>query len=668
MPSITDKINLLRELIIKHDHAYYFEDSPTISDFEYDKLFRELKKLEEEYPQYLTPDSPTQRVSGKPADFLAPFQHRVPLLSLDSLFEVAEVEAFTQRISKELGAAAEYIIEPKYDGLSVEVVYINGRFTAAGTRGDGLIGEDVTHNVKTIRNLPLKLEGQDIPAELHLRGEVLIPLKGFEKLNKKLIETGEEPFANPRNAASGSLRQLDSKIAASRPLEIFVYDLLHASDDWKPQSHDEVLSQLKKWGLPVGLLSHKGEQTQHILEFHSSLNAQRDSLPYEIDGVVVKINSLAKRELMGLKSRSPRWAMALKFESRKETTVVEDIIVQVGRQGTITPVALLRPVDVGGVTVSRATLHNLDIVKSLDVRVGDQVRIGRAGDVIPEVVSVNHEFRKKDAPEFLMPEQCPVCQASVVREGAYFFCTAGYTCPAQLKWSIIHFASRRAMDVDTLGEETVDALLKHHIISNAADLYSLTREKLLVLDGFKNRKAEKLIEGISATKKRPLEKFIFALGIRHVGEQNAKVLVQHFGTIDSLMKATNEELLSIHGIGEEIADSVTKYFSQDSNRKLIDQFLMHLEFEMPSAQKGALPLTGISFVFTGELEAMTRDEAGARAEKWGGKVSSSVSRKTGYVVVGQNPGSKSEKAKELGVKIMNEAEFLLFIKNIEEGL
>jgi len=662
MEKIKNKMEALREQIRSHDRAYYSENKPTISDAEYDRLFRELKDLEEKHPELITSDSPTQRVSGQAADFLAPFIHRVPMLSLDSLFTADDVTAFDKRIRKEIETNISYIVEPKYDGLSIEVVYQDGVFVSAGTRGDGTQGEDVTHNVKTIRNLPLKISGNHIPKELHLRGEVLIPLKGFEKLNARLIQEGDEPFANPRNAASGSLRQLDPSIAASRPLEIFVYDLLY-SDTWAPQSHAEVLEQLQKWELPVGPLSRKVSSAEEILKFHADLNAERDELPYEIDGIVVKLDNLYDRQLLGMKSRSPRWAMALKFESRKEVTIIEDIIIQVGRQGTLTPVALLRPVDVGGVTVSRATLHNLDIVQGLDARVGDEVKVGRAGDVIPEIVSVNVSARKRHLPEFSIPNKCPVCKAEVVREGAYFFCMAGYTCPAQLKWSVIHFASRRAMDIEGLGEETVDALLENKLITHSADLYILTKEQLLILDGFKDKKADNLLQGIEATKNRPLERFVFGLGIRHVGEQIAKILVQHFGNLDTLMHATAEQLNEIHGIGTEIAEGVVSYFSQKSNQALIQLFLDRgLKCELPKIAKKEGPLLGKTFVFTGELSSMSRDEAGQKVEALGAKVTSSVSKKTSYVIVGESPGSKANKAKSLGVTILNEEGFLKLFK------
>ncbi|MBI4410905.1 MAG: NAD-dependent DNA ligase LigA [Deltaproteobacteria bacterium] len=665
LESVRRKIEALREEIRRHDFLYYIKDKPRISDAQYDALFRELKELEEKYPQLLSADSPTQRVGGAPVDFLPKFKHRVPLLSLESLFTEADVQAFDKRIRKEVDMSSashlSYLVEPKFDGLSVEVVYRNGVFHQAGTRGDGETGEEVTQNVKTIKSLPLKLSGKDIPKELHLRGEVVMTVKGFEALNKKLIEEGEEPFANPRNAASGALRQLDSRITAKRPLDIYLYGLLYA-ENWRPKTQEEVLETLSSWGIRINPVHKKCDSLQEICDFHADLHQKRDHLDYEIDGIVAKVDDLSLQESLGARTRSPRWAFAYKFEPRKEITTVENIVVQVGRQGTLTPVAILKPVDVGGVTVSRATLHNLDIIQKLDVRLGDEVKVARAGDVIPEVIEVNHESRKDKIEEFKMPLKCPVCGSKVVREGVFFFCTGGYTCRAQVKWSIIHYASRDAMDIEGLGRETVDLLIEKGLIKNVADLYTIKKTDLLILPGFKDKKAQNLLDGIEASKKRSLSRFLYGLGIRHVGEQIARLICNHFGSLGKMERASLEEIQNIDGVGPEIARSLVDYFRDARNQKLVELLLgrgvtpQHEAKKTPSG-----PLLGKTFVFTGEMESMSRPEASRKIETLGGRAIDSVSKKTDYVVAGANPGSKFDKAKKLGVTILDEKEFLKMI-------
>lgn len=692
---IQNKIKYLREEIRHHDHLYYVLGKPEISDAQYDKLFRELVTLEKENPDLVTPDSPTQRVGGAPLDFLPKFKHKVPLLSLESIFLPKEVETFHKRIISSLpsplggegshagGGTGEggvtYVVEPKFDGLSVEVIYRDGVFFKAGTRGDGTTGEEVTQNVKTIKSLPLKLTGKGtIPREIHLRGEVLMTMKGFERLNKKLIERGDEPFANPRNAASGSLRQLDPRITAERPLDIYLYGFLYADNPekgplpegepfglrgWKPKSQWEVLESLGSWGLRINPHRKRCQSVNEIIAFHKDLYKKRDQLDYEIDGVVVKLDDISIQESLGARARSPRWAYAFKFEPRKEITTVEDIVVQVGRQGTLTPVACLKPVDVGGVTVSRATLHNLDIVQKLDVRIGDEVKVARAGDVIPEVIEVNHRKRKGKLNPFSMPSICPVCKSKLIREGAFFFCTGGSTCSAQAKWSVIHYASRRAMDIETLGKETVEALLQKGLIENIADLYTLKKEDLLTLEGFKEKKAENLLSGIEASKGQSLPRFLFGLGIRHVGEEIARILADHFGGLDKIMSASLEEVSNIKGIGPEIAKSLTDYFKVSRNQKLVELLVsrgVNPRHEVRKTTGG--PLSGKTFVLTGELSSMSRPEAEAKIKSLGGKTTSSVSKKTSYVVVGENPGSKYDKAKKLGVEVLDEKGFLLVIQ------
>lgn len=656
------KIEALRDEITHHDTLYYVLGKPTISDAEYDKLFSELKKLEEAHPELITSNSPTQRVGGAPLDFLPKFTHRVPLLSLESLFTTEEAAAFDKRIRKDSGKEDfQYVVEPKFDGLSIEVVYRDGVFSEAGTRGDGTVGEDATQNVKIIKSLPLKLKKGPVPHELHLRGEVIMPIAGFEKLNKGLIELGEEPFANPRNAASGSLRQLDPRITAKRPLDIFLYGILYA-DSWKPKTQWEVLEQLQAWGLRTNPYRRLCHTVSEISEFHQELYEKRDDLDYEIDGIVAKLNDLTLQAHLGERARSPRWAFAYKFEPRKEITKIEGIAVQVGRQGTLTPVAVMRPVDVGGVTVSRASLHNLDFVNKLDVRIGDEVRIARAGDVIPEVIEVIHTKRKGNPKKFEMPQKCPVCGSKVIQEGSYHLCSAGYTCPAQVKWAIIHYASRDAMDIEGLGRETVELLVEKKIIENVADLYILKKQNLLGLPSFKDKKADNLLSGVEASQTRSLSRFVYGLGIRHVGEEIARILVSHFGNLEALMQSGEEEVQRISGIGPQIAKSLVAYFGDPRNKKLI-RLLLERGVAPVSEKVGTSgALAGKTFVLTGELTSLSRGEAESKIRALGGHPAGSVSKKTDYVVAGTNPGSKYDKAMKLGVAVLDEKGFLDFFK------
>lgn len=661
---LKEKIESLRDQIRYHDRAYYVFDKPEISDAAYDQLFRELKKLEEAYPEYLSPDSPSQRVSGEVLDKFNKVKHQKQLLSLESLMTEDEVRDFDERLQKDLmGEAYSYVVEPKFDGLSVAVIYKNSIFYKAATRGDGFIGEDISHNVKTIQSLPLKLEGQNIPKELHLRAEVILPIKGFEKLNKSLIELGKEAFANPRNAASGSLRQLDPKIAASRPLEIFFYDLLY-SPDWEPDSHWDILSQIQNWGLRVNPLRKHCQSLDELIQFHHRLDDQRDRLDFEIDGMVAKLNQKKLQDLLGARARTPRYAFAYKFKARQEETIVDDIILQVGRQGTLTPVALLRPVDVGGVTVSRASLHNIDIIKKLDLRVGDRVRVARAGDVIPEVVEVIERKAVGRGVEFQMPEQCPVCSAELRQEGAFSFCTASYDCPAQKKWAIIHFVSKRAMNLDGVGKEIATSFVDLGLINDPADLYSLKKEEILALDGFKEKKTQNILNSIESSKKPPMSRFLFALGIRHVGEEVAKLLIKKYKTIHKLSEANEEDIILIDGIGPQIARSVFEYFRQTRTQNLLKKFKkLGLEPQEEIIDLSDQRFEGKSFVLTGELQSMGRLEAKKKIESLGGKVSSSVSKKTSYLILGEKPGSKYDKAKKLSVEILDEAAFLDILKN-----
>lgn len=654
-----DRMKVIIADIKKHDVLYYQKQNPEISDAEYDRLFQELKDLENRYPEWIASDSPTQKVSGGVSSGFKKMTHKVPLLSLDSLFTRDDIIAFDKRIRKDLGKDdIAYVAEFKFDGVSVDVVYENGIFVRGATRGDGFIGEDITANLKTISGLPQKLNGKNIPRELHLRGEVFYTLKDFERLNKTLIESGEDAFANPRNAASGALRQLDSRITAKRPLGIFCYTILYHSDDFTVTTQEDALQKLKSFGLPTGDFHRICPNVEAIFQMHDEYQIKRDSLPFEIDGLVFKLNSLPDQETLGFKARSPRYAFAYKFESRKGVTIVDDVAFQVGRTGAITPVAILRPIDISGVTVSRATLHNFDFVEELDVRIGDHVTVARAGDVIPAIVSVEKEKRPAHTKKIQPPQTCPTCGAKTLQDKAHTYCSNTLSCPAQVKWSIVHFASKRALNIAGLGEETVDLLLKNKLISNCADLYDLTQDQLLNLDGFKDKKTQNLIAAVAQSSQQSLDRHVFALGIHDVGEQTAKLLLNHFHNFDSLIQASVEDLENIHGIGPETAKSIVAFFETPSNQKLIARLkkagLLSGTYGSPSS--GDRKFSGLTFVLTGELKKFTRDDMKNEIEKRGGKVSGSVSKKTSYVVVGENPGSKYDKAQELGVPILGEDE------------
>lgn len=654
------RIEELRKLIRHHDYLYYVLNKPEISDAEYDKLMRELQQLEEMYPEFITPDSPTQRVGAPPAEEFKTVAHLKPMLSLDNAFNEEEMRRFDERIKRELGKEdVIYTAEPKLDGLSVELVYENGVFVRGSTRGDGYNGEDVTENLKTIRAVPLRLrEGKyGIPRLLAVRGEVIMHIHDFEELNKKLIERGEEPLANPRNAAAGSLRRLDPKETAERPLDIFFYEIM-VVEGLKINTQWEALEHLREWGLKTNPLVKRCKNIDEVIEYYNEMKEKREQLSYEIDGIVVKVDNLEDQEKLGIKARSPRWAIAYKFPPREKITQVMDIIVQVGRTGTLTPVALLKPVDVSGVTVSRATLHNFDYIREKDVRIGDWVKVIRAGDVIPEVVEVIKEKRTGKEKIFQMPDKCPVCGSHVVREGAYYRCTGGLSCPAQLKRSIAHYASKGAMDIEGLGPKIVDLLVDKGLVKRISDLYKLTIPDLLRLPGFALKSAKNLIESIEKSKERSLDRFIYALGIPNVGEHMAKVLAERFKTLDNLMNAREIELLAVPEVGPETAKSIVDFFREPKNREEIQRLKelgVKATFEKMEKKEGILK--GKVFVFTGALKSFTRDEAKRIVEELGGRAASSVSRNVDYVVVGENPGSKYERAKQLGLKIINEEEF-----------
>ena len=657
----------MREQIRHHDHLYYGLGKPEISDSEYDKLFKTLQDLEAQYPGLVAPDSPTQRVGGAPLEQFSKVSHDRSLLSLDSVLVPDEVYAFDKRVKKELDVdRVEYAVEPKYDGLSVAIVYERGTFTRGATRGDGQTGENITPNLRTIRSLPprLAMDGS-VPQRIVLRGEVYLRLPDFQALNRQLTERGEKTFANPRNAASGSLRQLDSRITASRPLVLTCYDLM-ASSGPLPRTHGETVDVLETWGLPVPEQRQVCHGIEEVIAFHHGMMERREDLPFEIDGIVVKLNSRDHQEQLGEKSRSPRWAIAFKFPPRKELTTVRDIVVSVGRTGALTPIALLTPVEVGGVTISRATLHNVEEVARKDVRVGDTVKVERAGDVIPDIVERVAIPGEQRAAPFEVPSSCPVCQSVVVQEGPVYYCTGHTACAAQLKGGIQHFASKGALNIEGLGEKTVAQLVDQSFVKDLSDLYRLTKDQLLSLDGFAEKSATQLLSAIAQSKTPSLERFLFGLGIHHVGHHVAHILAAQFGSLEKLLSVDQEELVEIHDIGPEIAQGVVHFFAEPRNVAVLDgmKALGVAVQAAPRETSGqAAPLKGKSFVFTGGLESLGRQEAAQRLKALGARVASGVSKHTTYVVVGKAPGSKLAEAERLGVAVLDEAGFLELLRN-----
>lgn len=656
------RITELRAEIRHHDHLYYVLDRPEITDAEYDLLYRELVKLETAHPDLATPDSPTQRVGGAPLDKFEQVTHRIPMLSLENAFTDGDIAEFDERVKRFLGLSASeeiaYVCEPKLDGLAVELVYENGTLTVGSTRGDGVVGENVTQNLKTVKSIPLRLEGENPPELLEVRGEVFLPLAAFQRLNAQREEEGEPPFANPRNAAAGSLRQLDSRITARRPLTMFCYapgEIRGANFG----SQGEFLSTLRQRGLPVTSLARQVTGVAGVLAYYREMAEKRDTLPFEIDGVVVKVDSFPLQRELGEKSRSPRWAVAVKFPPRQAVTVIEDIVPSVGRTGVITPTANLRPVEVSGVTVSRATLHNWEEMERKDIRIGDTVVIERAGDVIPAVVRVLTEKRTGGERFLPIPEVCPECGSEVVKipDEVAVRCM-GLSCPAQIRESIIHFASRNAMDMEGLGEKYIEQLLRLGLVGNVADLYTLTKDDFMRFDRMGDKLAENLLSAIEASKKRDLSRFIFALGIRHVGEHTAKLLATAFGSIDNLARATEEELLSIREIGPQVAQSITTFFHNEGNRETIRRMVEAGVEPTVEEKKVGGKFTGKTFVFTGALTRFSRSEAQKMVENEGGHAAGSVSKKTDYVVAGAEAGSKLDKARQLGVAVLTEDQFL----------
>lgn len=660
------RLQELREQIRHHDFLYYVQSRPEVSDSEYDRLFKELQDLEDQYPTLVTADSPTQRVGGTPLGQFLKVKHDRALLSLDSVLDVEDVQAFDQRMQRELEVEqVEYTVEPKFDGLSVELVYEEGVFVRGSTRGDGVTGEDITVNLRTIRSLPLHLQSHpNLPKRIVVRGEVYLPLPDFQELNRRLIERGEDTFANPRNMASGSLRQLDPQLTAKRPLVVTCYDLMVSSG--KPfLSHWDAVSSLAIWGLPIPHLRQVCSSLEEVMAFHQDMAEKRESLPYEIDGIVVKVNDRSFQDRLGEKSRSPRWAIAYKFPARKELTTVQDIVVSVGRTGALTPVALLDPVEVGGVTISRATLHNVEEVARKDVRVGDTVKVERAGDVIPDIVERVPVPGEKRGEPFVVPTHCPVCESSVVQEGPIYYCTGQTVCTAQLKGGIEHFASKGALNIEGLGKKTVAQLVDENFVQDLSDIYRLTKEQVLQLEGFAEKSATQLLAAIEQSKSPSLERFLFGLGIHHVGNHVAKVLAAQFGSLEKVIATTEETLVEVHEIGPETAHSVVTFFAESRNIAVLNQMkesgvqIAELPFDEGAQAK---PLAGQIFVLTGGLEGFSRQEAKQRIERLGGRVTSSVSKKTNYLVAGSDPGSKLDDAKKLGITVLTEEEFSRLIQ------
>jgi len=657
----------LRRQLEHHNRQYYVLDSPTISDAEYDGLFRELQRLEERYPGLISPDSPTQRVGGAALDKFPAVTHRLPMLSLENATNAGEIRDFDLRVKKNLGLSPEdrilYACEPKMDGLAVELIYADGLLRVASTRGDGVTGEDVTENIRTIRSLPLRLSGDRVPQLLEVRGEVFLSLEAFRRINAEKEENGEAPFANPRNAAAGSLRQLDPRITARRPLSIYCYapGVAEGADF---TSQQDFFAAIAGWGLPVNPLVRPAAGIEAAVAFYEEMQQQRESLPYEIDGTVIKVDSFAIQRELGEKSRSPRWAVACKFPPRQALTVVEDILPSVGRTGVITPVALLRPVEISGVTVSRATLHNWDEIAAKDIRIGDSVVVERAGDVIPAVVRVLAERRSGLERRFPPPETCPECGSAIVRiaDEVALRCM-GLACPPQIRESIVHFASRNAMDIDGLGDRFVEQLYTLGLVHSVADIYRLTREDFMRFDRMGDKLAANLLSAIENSKQRELGRFIFALGIRHVGERTAKSLAQSFGSLENLQRASFDELVSIRDIGATVAQSICTFFENQGNREIIRRMLEAGVTPAVELKQVGGRFTGKTFVFTGALSRFTREEAQRLVEAEGGTAVGSVSKKTGYVVAGEDAGSKLAKAMELGVPVLSEQEFLELLEN-----
>jgi DNA ligase (NAD+) len=658
-PAVLARVEDLRRQLDHHDYLYYVLDQPAVPDADYDRLMRELRELEARHPELIRPDSPTQRVGGAPAEGFEEVRHAEPMLSLANAFSEDEVRDFDRRVLRRLECGdVYYVAEPKLDGVAIALSYRAGRLVRGATRGDGLRGEDVTANVRTIPAIPLRLRGQGWPQSLEVRGEIYMPLAGFNDYNEAARKAGEKTLVNPRNAAAGSLRQLDPRMTASRPLAFFAYGVVGGDD--MADSHSGTMALLRDWGLPVNPEIRRVRGIEGCLDYHRQMLRKRAGLPYDIDGVVYKVDDRAQQAALGFVSRAPRWALAHKFPAQEETTRLLAIEVQVGRTGAITPVARLEPVFVGGVTVTNATLHNEDEIRRKDVRPGDWVVVRRAGDVIPEVVSVLEDRREGDSPEFIWPEQCPICGSAIERvEGeAVSRCSGGLFCPAQRKRSILHFASRQAMDIEGLGQKLVDQLVDCGLVESIADLYRLTLEQLSALERMGEKSAANLLEELNDSKQVELGRLLYALGIREVGEVTAYALARAFRSLDALIEADEERLVEVPDVGPVVAGHVFAFFREPHNLEIIRALAKAgVQWEAPEQQSGPQPLDGQTWVLTGAL-SMSRNQAKARLEALGAKVSGSVSTRTTVVLAGADAGSKLRKAEQLGIRIIDEQEFL----------
>lgn len=666
--SVHQRLEELKESLHYHAVRYYVEDNPEIPDAEYDRLMRELLEIEAQHPDLVTVDSPSQRVGGKPLSEFSQVTHEVPMLSLDNAFDDSELDSFHKRAQDRIGGESikQYCCEPKLDGLAVSLLYENGILVQAATRGDGTTGENITENVRTINAIPLKLRGDDWPARLEVRGEVFMPKAGFEKLNELARQKGEKVFVNPRNAAAGSLRQLDSRITASRPLSFYAYSVGVVQGADLAASHYERFLQIKSWGLPMCPETKRVDSLADVKTYYQDILQRRDALPYEIDGVVIKIDDIAVQERLGFVARAPRWAIAYKFPAQEEITTLNEVEFQVGRTGAITPVAKLEPVFVGGVTVSNATLHNADEIERLQVKIGDQVVIRRAGDVIPQVVSVIKERRPETARDIIFPTQCPVCGSHVERiEGeAVTRCTGGLVCQAQRKQALKHFVSRKALDVDGLGDKVIEQLVDREMVETPADLFKLSAGVLTVLERMGPKSAQNIVNALEKSKLTTLPRFLYSLGIREVGEATAANLAQHFKSLEAIQAATEEQLIAVQDIGVVVAKHITTFFEEEQNQAVVQDLLVqgiHWP-EVSAPEQGAeLPLEGKTVVLTGTLSQLGRTEAKEVLQSLGAKVTGSVSKKTDILFAGENAGSKLTKAQELGIEIKTEQDLLELI-------
>jgi DNA ligase (NAD+) len=660
--SLRARLEALRKQLHEHSYRYYVLDEPSIPDVEYDRLFRELQDIEREHPEWRSDDSPTQRVGAQPLSSFSQVRHETPMLSLDNVFSEQELRDFDRRVRGRLddGQAFHYACEPKLDGIAVSLLYVDGVLVRGATRGDGRVGEDITHNVRTVDSIPLKLQGEGWPVELEVRGEIYMPRQGFEALNMRAREEGSKTFVNPRNAAAGSLRQLDSRITASRPLEMCCYGVV-ASDDDLFSSHSGALAQLKRWGFLTSVELAVVDDIEACLAYYEQLLSRRDQLAYDIDGIVFKVDELALQEQLGFVSRAPRWAIAHKFPAQEEVTTLRDVEFQVGRTGAVTPVAKLEPVFVGGVTVSNATLHNFDEIERLGVKLGDTVIVRRAGDVIPQVVQVVTERRGDDVRDIVIPGCCPVCESPLERAPgeAVLRCTGGLVCAAQRKEGIKHFASRKAMDIDGLGDKLVEQMVEAGLIDSVADLFRLEQAQLSGLERMGEKSAQNLLDALNKARNTTLPRFLFALGIREVGEATAGNLAKHFVSLEALMAADEEQLLAVDDVGPIVASHIHSFFATDHNREIIRQLREQgVHWPEERIEEGEQPLAGQTWVLTGNLESMTRSEAKEKLQALGAKVAGSVSAKTDCVAAGANAGSKLKKAEELGVKVIDEGGLL----------